>query len=114
MVEVLFNYKGFDTIIQCNKSDKMKDIINKYIIKSGNKNNFYYLYSGEQINEELRYDDQANEVDKERKKMNILVYDKEENINNYENNIIKSKDIICPECHQDILVLEKFFKNAKF
>ena len=110
MVEVLFNYNGIETIIQCNINDKMKDIINKYIIKTEKNNkNLYYLYNGDKINEELSFNEQANENDNKRKKMNILVYIKEENINNKEN-IIKSKDVICPECKENILINIKDYR----
>ena len=30
MAEVIFNYEGIDTTIQCNIDDKMKDIIDKF------------------------------------------------------------------------------------
>ena len=44
MVEVIFNYKGIETLIQCNINDKMKDIINKFIIKRNiiNKKLFFH------------------------------------------------------------------------
>ena len=76
MVEVIFNYKGIETVILSNINDKMKDIINKFISKSENINkNIYFLYNGDNINKELTFDQQANEIDIKRKKMNILVYD---------------------------------------
>jgi len=40
MVEVIFNYDGIETIIQCNKDEKMKDIIKRFLIKIG-KNEHY-------------------------------------------------------------------------
>ena len=43
----------------------------------------------------------ANSMDKKRKKMNILVISQDNNIND-NNNIIRSKNIICPECNEDI------------
>ena len=56
MVEVIFNYNGKETIIQCNINDKMKGIINKYIIKTEKNNkNIYYLYNGDKINEKLAF-----------------------------------------------------------
>ena len=107
MVEVIFNYKGIETVILSNINDKMKDIINnKYISKSENINkNIYFLYNGDNINKELTFDQQANEIDIKRKKMNILVYDEEKEENNKNiGNIIKSKEIICPECNENILI----------
>ncbi len=103
MIEVKFNYKGIDTTIQCNENDKMKDIINKYIIKTQNNEEKYYpfcyLYNGNRINEESTFKELANDIDNKSKKMNLLVYDKEEENNN--EFIIKSKYIICPECKEN-------------
>ena len=104
MAEILFNYKGIETIIQCNINDKMKDIINRFISKIKNNNkNLYFIYNGNKVNEELTFNQQTNEIDNKRKKMNILVYEEEEN---NKNNLkeIKSKEIICPECHENILI----------
>ena len=112
MVEVIFNYKGIETIIQCNINDKMKDIINKFISKTQNNiKNKYYFYNGDKINEELTFNKQANEIDNKRKKMNILVYDEEEknDKDDKDKSIIKSKEIICPECKENILI--KFQNN---
>ena len=51
MAEAIFNYEGINTTIQCDLNEKMKDIIDKFIIKIQNKeNNLYYLYNGTQIN----------------------------------------------------------------
>ena len=45
MAEAIFNYEGINTTIQCDLNEKMKDIIDKFIIKIQNKeNNLYYLY----------------------------------------------------------------------
>ena len=47
----------------------MKDIIAKFVIKIENKeNNLYYLYNGTKINYELTFNEQANDIDKSRKK----------------------------------------------
>ena len=74
MAEVIFNYEGINTTIQCELNEIMKDIIGKFVIKIENKeNNLYYLYNGTKINYELTFNEQANDIDKNRKKMNILV-----------------------------------------
>ena len=67
-----------------------------------------YPYNGTSINKELSFKEQANDLDKNRRKMNILVTK-----NNKEQNKKKpilSKDIICPECKQNILIEIKNFK----
>ena len=109
MAEVVFNYEGIDTTIQCNLDDKMKDIINKFLVKiNGNENNLCFLYNGNRINKELTFNEQANDLDKNRKKMNIIITKIDEDIN--EKNEIISKDIICPECKENILMNIENFK----
>ena len=75
MAEVTFDYESFHINIQCNVNDKMKDIINKFLMKIEKKeqNILYYLYNGSRIKEELTFNEQANDYDRNRKKMNILV-----------------------------------------
>ena len=93
MAEINFNYEGFNTIIQCDMNEKFKDIINKFLIKiKKEKVNLYYLYNGKKINEELSFYEQANHIDKNRKKMNVIVYNNSEEIK-IKKDII-SKDII--------------------
>ena len=88
----------------------MKDIIDKYIIKSKNYINLNFVYNDNIINKELKFKEQANEIDIKNKKMKILVYNKDKNNNNIETKIIKSKDIICPECKENILINIKDYR----
>ena len=68
MVKVKFNYNGKFTIIKCNKNNKMKDIINKYIYVKGMVNeNILFIYNGNKINEKLKLIQQINQYDKKRK-----------------------------------------------
>ena len=103
MAEAILNYEGINTTIQCEINEKMKDIINRFLIKLEKKeNNLYYLYNGTQIDYELTFNEQANDIDKNRKQMNIIVTKSED-----AQNIIKeivSKDIICPECKENSLI----------
>ena len=97
MAEVIFEYKGYKTIIQCLKEDKMKDICIKYVSKINvDINNIILLYNGDIINIELKYNEIINKIDKDRNKMNILVYDKDNNNNN----------IICPNCGENINIID--------
>ena len=104
MVEVEYYYKGIKTIIQCRLEDKIKDICQKFLNKiNEDKNNIYFSYNGNagnNFNEELTFQEMMNEEDKKRNKMNILVFKKE--IEQEEEDIIKSKDIICPRCRESI------------
>ena len=106
MPEIIFQYKGEENIIYCELNDKIKDIINKYILKIG-KNNLYFIYSGNKINAELKFNEIANKFDKERNKMNILVFDEDNDIN--EKKIIL-KDFICPNCCDSILIKIQDYK----
>ncbi len=64
MVEVIFNYMGNITTIQCNVNDKMKEIINAFLNKIQKPeeeiNNLCYIYNGANINYELTFNEQAN------------------------------------------------------
>ena len=103
MAEIEFIYKGRKTIIECNLSDIMKDIIKKYKTKVQLlEKNIFFMYGGNNINEDLKYDEQANSLDKERKKMCIIVED-------YDNDpqpisLVKSKNIICPKCKEKAII----------
>jgi len=96
MVEVEFNYNGKKTTIQCNLNEKIKDIINKFIIKiEKNLDDLYFLYGGAQINGELTFEKQANSEDKKRKLMSILVNDKidEDEITKIKKKNLKNQEI---------------------
>ena len=115
MAEVLFIYGGSnDTIIQCDINDKMKDIIKKFENKINNEGNnenninLLYIYNGSKINPELTFNEQANELDKNRKKMNIITLKDEDSSDITKK--IRSEDIICPECKENIFINFKNFK----
>ena len=74
MAQIKFTFKEVDTIIQCNKDDKMDNILEKYGIKIEKEiNKLIFLYNGAVINKELKFEEQANEQDKKLGKMNIIV-----------------------------------------
>ena len=105
MAEAVFNYEGINTSIQCNLDDKMKDIIANFLNKIKEKgDNFFYLYNGSEINKDLTFNDQANDLDKNRQKMNIIVTKNDSGINANEKNEVISKDIVCPECKENSIL----------
>ena len=94
-------------------NDKMNDIINKFLIKiekNKNDNNLYYIYDGNIINNELTFIQQTNELDKKSNKMKIIVNSFDDNDNNEEIKKRMSKDVICPECGENIFINIKDFK----
>ena len=75
MAEVNFYYNSNNIIVQCNKYDKMKEIIKKFLNKIGtNQNSFVYIYNGNIITkDDLTFNEISNTDDKNRNKINILV-----------------------------------------
>ena len=103
MYEVSFVYKGEETIIQGHNSEKMKDIFKKFNAKSLiNINSVFFLYNGEIINDELTIND-LPKPNLDINKISILVYDKNTNTSIQNKGLVKSKEIICPECKQNCL-----------
>ena len=102
MSEVEFIFNGVKTTIQCKPNEKMKLICQKFKDKAKiDTNDIFYFYDGKVgINEELTFEQTLNAEDKKRNKMNILVYESEMEVK--EKDIIKSKNIICPECKENI------------
>ena len=114
MAKVIFNYKGIETEIQCNLNEKIEDIYKKYKTKIGKDISKlpYFIYNGNIINDNIILNQIINEEDKRRNIMNILV---NENIKTIiKDNIIKSKEIICPKCNENILIKINEYKINLF
>jgi hypothetical protein len=101
MLKVLFNYKGIETVIQCQINEKMEEVIKKYKSKI-EINNEYYLYNGNKINKENKLEEIINNEDKRLNKMIILVYDINEIKDN--KNMKEIKEIICPVCNENVII----------
>ena len=90
----------------------MKDIIKKFTLKLGKDlNNVNFLYNGNQLNIELTIEQLASNVDKERKTLTILVNEEKINITS---NLKKSKNIICPNCYENIRMNIKNYKISLY
>ena len=99
MANVIFNYQGLETKIQCNKEDKMKDICNNFANKTGlDINLIYFLYDGKILNLELTFNQLKNLYAKDKNEMKILVQ-------KFKSTLIindtESKEIICSECKEN-------------
>ena len=76
--KIIFTLDGVNLIIQCSPEDKIKDICQKYATKVGsNVNSLTFLYGGNQMNMELKFNEQANLIDRNNKEMRVLVYKNE-------------------------------------
>ena len=77
---VVFTLEGVNLTIQCSKSDKMRDICQRFAIKSEkNVNSLLFLYAGNQLNLDLTFEEHANSMDKSNNEMKVLVYPNEVN-----------------------------------
>ena len=114
MAEIEFIYNGEKVVIHCELKEKMKNICQKFKEKAmlGN-NKVFYSYDGKVgFNEEITFVETANSEDKKRNKMSILVYENEIKIK--EKDIVKSRNIICPECKENIKMDIKDYKINLF
>ena len=115
MAKVEFKYNNTITIIQCNENSIMKDICKSFASKvSVEIDTIYFIYSSSKLNKELTFSQCANQYDKQRKKMSVLVYEIDENDTNIEENFVKSKEIICPTCGGNSQLKIKNYKMSLF
>ena len=104
MNKVDFNYNDIKFFVQCNNDDKMKDIIDKFLAKSGkSKKNIFFLYNGQIINEELIFKKCANSLDRSRNYMNVLVIE-QQGTDDDSINYRKSDYVICPNCKENAFI----------
>ena len=100
MSEVIFVYKGNSICIQVQSNENLSIVIDRFCLKANiNRKNVGFLYNGETLNENITVDKII--INNESKK--IVVYDIN-NINDNYNNIKRSNEIICPECHKNIFM----------
>ncbi len=110
---VIFNYKGIKTTVPCIKSEKIANIINRFSSKiQEDVTKLYFIYNGNLIDKELKFEEQANEMDMMSLNMNLIVEDMEKE--ELKENIIDSEEIICPKCNENIIIKIKNYKiNTK-
>ena len=111
MVEIEFNYNQMITIIQAKLDDSFQDAINKFMQKSllqpGLVN---FLVNGKVINPSESIESHMNNLNKQGEKMKIIVTVTVNDDQNKEHAIIKSKDIICPQCKEPCRITTENYK----
>ena len=103
MVEIEFDFNQVITYIQAKLDDPFQDVINKFIQKSSLKTDSAkptFLANGKVINPNESVESHMSNLNKENKRMKIIVTMAENNDRNKEQIIVKSKDIICPQCKE--------------
>ena len=101
MVEIEIKYKDESISLHCNENDILKNILeksNKKILPD--ISSLYFLYSGNIIEINSSFCQLAKKIDKERKKMNILVYDLEQK----NEKCYISPNPICGMCGQNVKI----------
>ena len=102
MFKVDFLYNGNNTDIMFNETVTMKEICDRFSLNSQTeRSTLLFSYggrAGNELNEELTLAEIANQIDKDRKGMSIIVNDIPEET---ETTIVKSKSIICPTCKEN-------------
>ena len=110
MTEIEFIYNQQTTIIHAKSDEPLKDIINKFLQKSLlEEKNVFFIANGKPISSEKTVLSHMNQMNKENNKLKILVQLTEEE-NAKEQTFVKSKDIICPECHQPCIIKSNNYK----
>jgi len=98
MAEIIFKYNGKDITILCDENGNLKNICTDFSRKVNiDINSVFFIYSGNKINENLTFNEQANTIDRERKKMIFLVNENAKELAE-DSNIIEVKQVLCPKC----------------
>jgi hypothetical protein len=110
MPEVNFVYNGTKTTIICKEKDILKEVFNKFIIKTNVQNkNIIYCFNGKIADENKTVAQMTKE-----KSLTITAHDVDNSPPPIINNITQSNEVICPECKSSaFLKIEDYKFNLK-
>ena len=94
-MEITFSYSGEDILYQCKDTKESFNNIFHKLRNDVDINSIIFLYSANQIDGNISISKIVSKNDLNRKKMSIVIMDKEKQS---ESVYIQSKDIICPTC----------------
>ena len=110
--KIIFERFGMIKTIKCTIKEKIRDICKNAGINIYNNNEL--IYNGNKINIDSSFEEIINEEDKKKNIMKIKIIFKikkiDEDRDKEKLNIIKSKDIICPQCGESIFMNIKDYK----
>ena len=113
-VKLIFTYKDIKTIIPCQSKEKIKNSLERFAsMMQVDFNTAYFLYKGNKINEELSFEELANEEDKSMNQMDIQLIEINNNIIINEE-LKKPKEITCPKCQENIFIKIEDIKIGVF
>ena len=106
MFYVEFNYNEFIRKVECDYQETMRSICKRYCKKTIlDINTLHFMYLGKEIDLELTFSQTAAGVDKERKIMTIMVFDKDMG----DLHIVRANEVICYTCYGSALLsIEKY------
>jgi len=111
MVEIEFDFNQAITNIKANLDDPIQDVINKFmqnsLLEPGSVN---FLANGKVINPNEPVESHMSNLNKQNKKMKIFVTMAINDDQNKEQAIVKSKDIICPQCEEPCRITTENYK----
>jgi hypothetical protein len=111
MVEIEFDFNQVKTNIQAKLNDPFQYVINKFMQKSLlQPGSVSFLVNGKVINPNGSVESHMSNLNKQNKKMNIIVTMIENEDPNKQQNIVKSKDIICPQCKEPCSITTEDYK----
>ena len=104
MVEVVFDMNQSITAIQAKSEDTFQSIIDKFIQKTLiAPNSVYYIANAKPVDPQNTVESQMSTLNKQNKKITVLVNSVDSFEQDKEQVIVQSKDIICPECKEPCL-----------
>ena len=110
MVQVEFDIDQNIIIIQSNLTDPFKEIVSKFLKKAQiESETLSFFTNGIAINLNGTLESKMNQINKQNKIIKILV--KSTKLSEQQKKLIKSKDIICPQCYEPCRIK---FDNYKF
>ena len=109
MVQIEFDNNQIITVIQANLQDLFKDVLSKYLAKILlSPESVCFIANGSIINPILSVEKQMTNLDKANKTLKVIVNVMKEDDDNKV--VIKSKEIICPECKEPCRIKLENFK----
>ena len=101
MPQVIFIFENREIKIQCDIHNTMEEICKKFSIKMNKEiDKLVFIYNGEQIQQNILFEQQINSEDKKSNEMKILVKDDDFDKTIVEDKFAKSNEIICPKCYE--------------
>ena len=98
---IVFDFKGVEIVVQSEIQEKIEDVYKNFLSKiEKDISKINFIYDKKKIDKKLSFEKIANNIDKKRNIINISL--EEENKSTINENLINSKEIICPICYESI------------